>query len=385
MFEPAKNAPLTSVHRGKVLREEVWDDGPLYLAEGELADVPEWGRWLDARGCLVLPGIIDFHGDAFERQLMPRPEVRFPPQLALIDTDRQLAANGITTAFHGITLSWEGGLRGTETLRGLMAAFDALRPHCLVDHRIHLRFECHHVEGEAEAVAWMEAGKIGVLAFNDHLPGMRRKPHKWQEWAARAQAGIAEFEARLAGAAARDDEVPALIGRLASAARRLGVPMASHDDHSIEVRNFYRQHGCDIAEFPLHREVAEHAAHQGATVVCGAPNVLRGGSHVGAPRAADLAAEGVCRILASDYYYPAPLHAACRLAATGLLPLDRAWQLISRNPAEALGLSDRGTLAPGKRADFIVVNLDDPESPRLIATVSNGRLVHLTDAGRLHS
>lgn len=384
MFEPAKNSPLTAIHRGRVLRCDAWDDASLYLADGELVDVPERGRWLDARGCLVLPGIVDFHGDAFERQIMPRPQVSFPLDVAMLDTDRQLAANGITTALHGVTHSWEGGLRGPETLRRLLPALDSLAPRFLVDHKIHLRFECHHLDGETETLAWLNSGWVTLLAFNDHLPGMRRKPHKWKEWADRAHTDIAGFESRLEGAALRGSEVPALIGRLAGEACRLGIPMASHDDYAIEVRDFYQNHACRISEFPLHREVAEHAIAHGSPVVCGAPNVLRGGSHVGAPKAADLARDGLCSILASDYYYPAPLHAACRLAAAGLLPLERAWPMVSQHPAAALGLSDRGIIAAGKRADLIVIDVSDLNAPQLVATVSHGKIVHLADGARLH-
>ena len=87
----------------------------LRLEDGRVAAVdaaPEAGdRVLDASGLMVLPGIVDMHGDAFERQIMPRPKVRFAYDLALMDTDRQLVANGITTAYHGLTLSWEPGLR----------------------------------------------------------------------------------------------------------------------------------------------------------------------------------------------------------------------------------------------------------------------------------
>ena len=384
MFEPAKNAPLTAIHRGRVLRGETWDEASLFLADGEFVDAPEWGRWLDARGCLVLPGIVDFHGDAFERQIMPRPQVSFPLPVAMLDTDRQLAANGITTALHGVTHSWEGGLRGPETLRQLIPALDGVRSRCLVEHKLHLRFECHHLDGEGETVEWLNSGWISLLAFNDHLPGMQRKPHKWKEWADRAHTDIAGFEARLEAAAARAGEVPALIGRLAAEARQLGIPMASHDDHAVEVRDFYRGHDCLISEFPLNREVAEHATRHGSPVVCGAPNVLRGGSHVGAPRAADLAADGLCSILASDYYYPAPLHAACRLAAEGRLPLERAWALVSTNPAAAIGLADRGRIEPGKRADLLVVDVSDLDAPQLVATIANGRIAHLADASRLH-
>src|ERR1700760_1188073 len=80
------------------------------------------GLRLDASGLLVLPGIVDLHGDAFERQLQPRPGVDFAADLALRDTESQLLANGITTAFHGVTLSWEPGLRSLGAWRGLLDA-----------------------------------------------------------------------------------------------------------------------------------------------------------------------------------------------------------------------------------------------------------------------
>ncbi len=75
------------------------------------------GVRFDATGLLVLPGIVDIHGDAFERQLQPRPGVDFPADIALADTESQLLANGITTAFHGVTLSWEPGLRSLTAWR----------------------------------------------------------------------------------------------------------------------------------------------------------------------------------------------------------------------------------------------------------------------------
>ena len=122
----------------------------------------------DAGGYLVLPGIVDLHGDAFERQLMPRPGVHFAPVPALLETDRQLLANGITTAYHGVTLSWEPGLRGIEAAREFLAALSAVRPRLGADARLHLRFECFNLDAVEEVVSWIEAGRIDLLAFNEH-------------------------------------------------------------------------------------------------------------------------------------------------------------------------------------------------------------------------
>jgi alpha-D-ribose 1-methylphosphonate 5-triphosphate diphosphatase len=370
---------------GKVLGPDGWSEDAVHLSAGFIGDVPVAGQRLDARGCVVLPGIVDFHGDAFERQIMPRPKVSFSLDMAMRETDRQLAANGITTALHGVTHSWEGGLRGDATARALFAALDRLVPRQLVEHKVHLRYEAHHLAGESQAFEWLSSGRVSLLAFNDHLPGMRRKPHKWQEWADRAETDLTGFEQRLGAAAERGAEVPDLIHRLAAQARQHRVPMASHDDHSISVREFFQNVDCRISEFPLQRDVAGYARSQGSPVVCGAPNVLRGGSHVGAPRAADLARDGLCSILASDYYYPAPLHAACQLAADSILPLEKAWALVSLHPAQALGLDDRGEIAVGKRADLLVLDVRDLRAPHLLATVSGGRIVYLAEGERLHA
>jgi alpha-D-ribose 1-methylphosphonate 5-triphosphate diphosphatase len=159
--------------------------------------------------------------------------------------------------------------------------------------------------------------------------------------------------------------------------------MLSHDDESPEMRKAFRAQGVGIAEFPVNEETAREAAEAGDFIVFGAPNVVRGGSHTGWTNAADMIAKGLCSILASDYYYPAQLLAAFRLADDGVLSLADAWNLISAAPARAAGLSDRGVLAEGRRADIILVDDGLPLRPRIVAVIAAGRLVHLTDASRL--
>src|SRR5258706_3146012 len=150
------------------------------------------------------------------------------------------------------------------------------------------------------------------------------------------------------------------------------------------MRKALRVQGVGIAEFPVNEETAREAADGGDFIVFGAPNVVRGGSHTGWTRASDMIAKGLCSVLASDYYYPAQLLAAFRLAVDGVLPLAEAWDLISAAPARAAGLSDRGILAAGYRADIILVDDEVPMRPRIVAVIAAGRLVHLTDASRLN-
>jgi alpha-D-ribose 1-methylphosphonate 5-triphosphate diphosphatase len=176
--------------------------------------------------------------------------------------------------------------------------------------------------------------------------------------------------------------VPRSIARLAAGARGAGVRMLSHDDKTPAERKAFRALGAAIAEFPVNEETAREAATGGDAIVFGAPNVVRGGSHTGWTKAADMIAKGLCSVLASDYYYPAPLLAPFRLAADGVLPLAKAWDLVSSAPARAAGLADRGTLAAGHRADIVLVDQLSLR-PRIVAVLAAGRLVYLADADRL--
>ncbi len=107
---------------GRALIEGRLREADVALAEGRIAPGAPGARRLDASGLLVLPGVVDIHGDAHERQMQPRPGIGFPAGLAMRDTAAQLLACGITTAFLGVTLSWEPGLRGIEAWRATLAA-----------------------------------------------------------------------------------------------------------------------------------------------------------------------------------------------------------------------------------------------------------------------
>ena len=362
----------------------------LQIAGGAISEIgSHHGRGLlgiDGRNLLVLPGIVDLHGDAFERQMMPRPGVDFPIDVALIDSDRQAIGNGITTVFHATTWSWEPGLRSADNARRLLVAIEGLRPQLAADTRFHLRQETYNLDAEDEIRQWLRDGRIDLLAFNDHMSSVAAsltRPQKRALLVQRCGIGNEEFDRLVARVASRANEVPGSIARLAEAARSARVRMLSHDDESPAMRQAFRAQGIAIAEFPINEETAREAAAGGDFIVFGAPNVVRGGSHTGWTRAADMIAKGLCSVLASDYYYPAQLLAAFRLAADGVLPLPAAWDLISAAPARAAGLADRGVLAEGHRADLILVDDEVPLRPRLVAVIAAGRLVHMTDASRL--
>jgi alpha-D-ribose 1-methylphosphonate 5-triphosphate diphosphatase len=377
------------IENGRVLLDGEILETSLRTANGEIDAVGSARRGsfcIDARGLLVLPGIVDLHGDAFERQMMPRPGVDFPIDVALVDSDRQAIGNGITTVFHATTWSWEPGLRSADNARELLKAIETLRPRLAADTRFHLRHETYNLDAEAEISQWLTEGRIDLFAFNDHMNSIVRnaeKPRKRAQMVERCGVSNEEFDCLVARVVSRGHEVPESVERLAGVARAASVRMLSHDDATPAMRKAFRARGVGIAEFPVNEETAREAACGGDYIVLGAPNVVRGGSHTGWTRASDMIAKGFCSILASDYYYPAQLLAAFRLAADGVLPLARAWDLISGAPAKAAGLNDRGILAEGRRADIILVDDANPLRPRIVAVIAAGRLVHLTDADRL--
>ena len=357
----------------------------LTLADGHIAalDGPARGRRFDASGLWVLPGIVDLHGDAHERQLQPRPGVDFPAAMALADTEAQLLANGITTACLGVTLSWEPGLRGIGTWRALRAALAAHRGAC--DLRLHLRWEAFNLDALDEALDAIGAGAVGLLAFNDHTPAIVARlddPAAAAKYTDRAGVPPAEFAAIARRAAARGAEVAPAQARLAEAARAAGVPIASHDDATLADRDRFRALGARIAEFPMAEAVAHAARAAGDVVVMGSPNVVRGRSHRGWASAQVMAEAGVCSVLTSDYYYPAMARAALALARRGVLSAEAAWGLVSATPAAALGLADRGRIAPGLRADLVALTPPAADgASRVVASFVGGRIAFLDVEG----
>jgi alpha-D-ribose 1-methylphosphonate 5-triphosphate diphosphatase len=369
-----------------LLPEEGIVAADIYMTGGAIAADRGVGLRFDASGLLVLPGIVDLHGDAFERQVQPRPGVDFPMDLAVAETEAQLLANGITTAFHGVTLSWEPGLRSARAFSALLAALAANRPSQLCDMRVHLRWEAFNLDALDLALGAIAEGEVHLLAFNDHTPSILRKmadPATGAKYSDRAGMSLDDFRALATKIGARAAEVPAAAERIAAAARAAGIPMASHDDVSPESRAAFRAEGARISDFPMNEPTARAATEAGDWVVMGSPNVVRGGSHMGWASAATMVEAGLCQILTSDYFYPALLRAAFILAdrQDGLA---KSWDLISANPAAAAGLHDRGRIEPGRRADLVVVSASP--APHVVATIAGGRIAYLSAEGasRLH-
>ena len=362
----------------KILTSDGWSDAPLSVSDGLIA-ADQTGRVIDLSGYLVLPGIVDPHGDGFERHMAPRRGALREAENGVVAVAAELAANGITTAVLAQFFSWEGGMRGPDFAEHVFQSVAAVRDSVAVDLQLQLRLETHLLDDFARAEVAIERFGIGYLVFNDHLPHQRlsegRKPPRLTGQALKSGRSPEAHLALMQDLHARSSDVPAALDALTERLVQKGIVLGSHDDSTPEDREEWAARGATVSEFPETLEAAQAARDDGAHIVLGAPNVVRGASHAGNIAASELVAHGLCDALASDYHYPSPLRAAFRLEELGLCDLASAWAMLSSGPAQMLGLADRGTLQPGKRADLIVV---DPTTRRLEATIAAGRVAHLT-------
>ena len=350
----------------------------LNLADGRISATSA-ARKVDLSGYLVLPGIIDPHGDGFERHMAPRRGAMKQMEEGVVASEAELAANGMTTAVLAQFYSWEGGLRSPDYAAQVFEAIRLVRGDLVTDLVPQLRFETHMLEDYADLAEKIAVWQVPYVVFNDHLPHDRlaegRKPPRLTGQALKAGRNPEKHFEMLLEMHRRSPEVPTALEALCASLAAQGLRIGSHDDRKAEDRATWRARGAEISEFPETLEAAEAARTGGDHIILGAPNVVRGGSHKGNASALDLIAMGLCDALASDYHYPSPRRAALMLARSGLLDLAGAWALVSSGPADLLGLADRGDFTLGMRADLVIL---DKVSERVAATVSGGRVSYMS-------
>ncbi|MEE4188558.1 MAG: alpha-D-ribose 1-methylphosphonate 5-triphosphate diphosphatase [Roseobacter sp.] len=373
-----RNLPDLRLTGAEILGPDGMHREGVAFADGTIVDTRS-AREVDLSGYIILPGIIDLHGDGFERHLAPRRGAMKQMAEGLVAVEAELAANGITTAVLAQFVSWEGGVRGLEFADQVFQAIRDTAPCLVTDIRAQLRLETHLLEIYKDIPALVQEWAVRYVVFNDHLPHDRlaegRQPPRMVGQALKAGRSPEAHFAFLKDLHARSVDVPEALDFLCAELTGLGVQLGSHDDATAEARAVWRDRGVRIAEFPETLEAAEAAQQGQDNVVLGAPNVVRGGSHKGNASAIDLITFDLCDAIASDYHYPSPRRAALLLQQSGLRDWVRAWHLVSAGPAQVLGLQDRGVLAPGLRADMVILNA---RSKRVAATVSGGRFSYLS-------
>jgi len=361
----------------RVLRPEGWDDCAVTLRRGLIEEGP--AREIDLSGYLVLPGLVDLHGDGFERHLAPRRGALREAEPGMVAAAAELAVNGITTGILAQFFSWEGGLRSPDFAQRVIDALARVAPGVATDLRLQLRLETHMIDDYARAEAMIAAAGIGYVVFNDHVPHVRlaqgRVPRRLTGTALKSGRSPEALLALMQALHARSGEVPEAVSALAARLGSRGILLGSHDDADAVARDDWRGRGVRVSEFPETREAAMAAHRAGDAVVLGAPNVVRGASHAGNVSALDLVAEGLCDALASDYHYPAMQAAVWRLHDLGVLDVAQGWALISSGPARVLGLADRGRLEQGCRADLVVL---EAQTRRVAAVFAGGAVSYVT-------
>ncbi|MCA8934230.1 MAG: alpha-D-ribose 1-methylphosphonate 5-triphosphate diphosphatase [Rhodospirillaceae bacterium] len=367
-----------------VLRDQVVEgtvcieDGLITAVDDGVTSVP---GAIDLEGDLLVPGLVELHTDNLEKHFVPRPGVIWPaPVAAALAHDAQIVGSGITTVFDAMCVGdyHAGGLRRDIFHRASQAVCEAAATDLFrADHFLHMRCEVSDPTMEEMLTPWIDNPRVRFLSVMDHTPGQRQwtKVEKFREfnslhgWSDEEVAAVVAKRQRV-----QEEWSEPNRALVVAAAKARGLPIASHDDTTVGHVEEAVEDGLTVAEFPTTLEAALAAHDAGLLIVMGAPNVVRGGSHSGNVSALDLADAGLLDGLSSDYVPASLLHAALLLAGRDGLDLAAAIAMVTRAPAEMAGLTDRGQIAPGLRADLAQVRPHAP-APQVRTVWSQGRRV----------
>lgn len=363
------NPPIVFKNARLVLPDEV-QTGSLAVEAGRIAGFgasnSSLPQAIDLEGDFLMPGFIEVHTDNFERHLMPRPKVQWAEMPALLAHDAEIAAAGITTVFDALGV----GDADHESLRGtawdaVLQTLDACTAENMLraDHHLHVRCElpAHNTIDLFQPFRGHE--RLSLISLMDHTPGQRQWEnieHARIYYTGKKGWSQQKFEHQVAHA----ERLQAQYAEphrdyFVDYCREHGIALASHDDTTVAHVEQAHAEGASMSEFPTTLAAAQAARERGLLTVMGGPNVVRGGSHSGNVAAADLARHGLLDILSSDYVPGSLLSAVLRLVADEILSLPEAVTIVSRNPARATGLHDRGAIESGLRADLVQVRVVD--------------------------
>ncbi|ELY9614108.1 alpha-D-ribose 1-methylphosphonate 5-triphosphate diphosphatase [Salmonella enterica] len=320
---------------------------------------------LDGEGGWLLPGLIELHTDNLDKFFTPRPKVDWPAHSAMSSHDALMVASGITTVLDAVAIGdvRDGGDR-LENLEKMINAVEETQKRGLnrAEHRLHLRCELPHHTTLPLFEKLADRDAVTLVSLMDHSPGQRQyvSLEKYREYYQGkyhlTDDEMDRFEAEQIALAERWSTPNRQ--SIAAMCQARHIALASHDDATYAHVHESHLMGSVIAEFPTTFEAAKASRQHGMNVLMGAPNIVRGGSHSGNVAAHKLAELGLLDILSSDYYPASLLDAAFRVAddASNTFTLPQAICLVTRNPARALKLDDRGVVAQGKRADLVLAH-----------------------------
>lgn len=355
----------TVLTNARLVLEDRIVPGSLVFRDGVIAEISEGNSasGVDMEGDYILPGLVELHTDHLEAHYSPRPGVRWNATSAIQSHDAQIASSGITTVFDCLRLGSDedDGFRVGE-MRAIADAIASARAEnrLRADHLIHLRCEVSASDVLDHFADFATDTQVRLASLMDHAPGQRQFQTMeqytlyYKTKRGLSDEAFAHFVTRRQECSAKYSD--AHRKAIASACTERGITIASHDDATLEHVDEAVGFGVRLAEFPTSIEAAKASHKAGMSVLMGAPNVVRGGSHSGNIAATDLARSGVLDVLSSDYVPFSLIHAPFVLAdEIDDLDLPAAIRLVTATPAKTVGLDDRGSLATGKRADMVRV------------------------------
>lgn len=348
-----------------ILPNDVLENASLLIENGAIAAInpvaTRDAKVIDLSGKILIPGMIDLHCDAIEKEVEPRPGALFPMNYAVAQIDRRNAMAGITTPYHAISFAHEElGVRNNDTAAAVVRALHAYQPHALVDNRVHCRYEITDPTGLPILLDLLAEDSMHLVSLMDHTPGQGqfKDLQAYQNYISRTyKKTAAEAEAMANKKIQNAEGAKSRIETLISKALHQNVQIASHDDDTPERVQTMADMGVRLSEFPINLETAKAAITVGMSTIFGAPNILRGQSQSGSIKAIEAVHHQVASCLCSDYAPGTLLTAVFRLPEISELSLIDAIALVTHNPARSLELHDRGEIAVGKRADLLAVEL----------------------------
>jgi alpha-D-ribose 1-methylphosphonate 5-triphosphate diphosphatase len=355
----------TVLTNARLVLEDRIISGSLVFRDGMIAEIAEGNSagGIDMETDYIVPGLVELHTDHLEAHYSPRPGVRWNAISAIQSHDAQIASSGITTVFDCLRLGSDAddGFRVGE-MRAIADALNEARAEnrLRADHLIHLRCEVSAADVLDHFADFHTDGQVRLASLMDHAPGQRQFQTMeqytlyYKTKRGLSDEAFAQFVKRRQESSARYSDPHRKF--LSAACAERGITVASHDDATLDHVEEAIGFGVKLAEFPTSIEAAKASHKAGMSVLMGAPNVVRGGSHSGNIAAVDLARAGVLDVLSSDYVPFSLIHAPFVLTdEIEELDLPTAMRLVTATPAKTVGLDDRGSLATGKRADLVRV------------------------------
>jgi len=373
---------LTSIKNAKMILADEVVVGGLGVESGMISSVDHNGAasGMDFEGDFLLPGLVELHTDHLENHYRPRPRVFWDPMAALHAHDAQVTSSGITTVYDAVRVGSDTDMQNmghhVEVLVGaIKKAKEDKR--LRADHLVHLRCELSSHDALEQFEQYCELDMVRLASLMDHTPGQRQFVKMEQYYAYyQGKTGMSDAEMeRFITNRKADQEKYSENNRRSIVAKghEVGLALASHDDATAAHVDEAKENGVAISEFPTTLDAAQAARNAGLSILMGAPNVVRGKSHSGNISATDLAREGLLDVMSSDYVPFSLLQAAFSLPKQAdQITLPQSIAMITKNPAAAAGLNDRGEIAQGKKADLVRIKLPEDGVPIVRAVWRDG-------------